>query len=159
MTGIDAAAGPFANPFVGPRPIENGQSIFGRDLEIDQLYYLLSAERIVLFHSPSGAGKTSLLQAGLIPRLAPQFDVWAPVRVNLPPLTEGPADINRYVRSCNLGFEAEIPRDHQRPEDAIASMPFAEYMAGRPRRRSAAKNVVLIFDQFEEVLTVDPLAL
>jgi tetratricopeptide (TPR) repeat protein len=159
MTGIDAAAGPFANPFVGPRPIEKGQSIFGRDLEIDQLYYLLSAERIVLFHSPSGAGKTSLLQAGLIPRLALQFDVWAPVRVNLPPQTNGPADINRYVRSCNLGFETEIPKDHQRPEDAIASMTLAGYIANRPRRRSAAKNVVLIFDQFEEVLTVDPLAL
>jgi tetratricopeptide (TPR) repeat protein len=159
MTVIDAAAGSLPNPFVGPRPIERGQPIFGRDLEIDQLYYLLSAERIVLFHSPSGAGKSSLLQAGLIPRLAQQFDVWTPVRVNLPPQTNGPADINRYVRSCNLGFEAEIPNDHRRPEDSIASMTLAGYMAGRPRRRSAAKNVVLIFDQFEEVLTVDPLAL
>jgi tetratricopeptide (TPR) repeat protein len=158
MTGIDAASS-LPNPFVGPRPIEMGQPIFGRDLEIDQLYYLLSAERIVLFHSPSGAGKSSLLQAGLMPRLAQQFDVWTPVRVNLPPRTNDPAEINRYVRSCNLGFEAEIPRDHQRPEDAIASMPLAEYVTGRPRRRSAAKNVVLIFDQFEEVLTVDPLAL
>ena len=59
MTGFEAPAP--ANPFVGPRPIENGQPIFGRELEIDQLYYLLSAERIVLFHSPSGAGKSSLL--------------------------------------------------------------------------------------------------
>ncbi len=113
----------------------------------------------MLFHSPSGAGKSSLLQAGLIPRLAQQFDVWAPVRVNLPPQANGPAEINRYVRSCNLGFEAEIPKEHQRPEGAIASLTLAEYVAGRPRRRSAAKNVVLIFDQFEEVLTVDPLAL
>ena len=48
MTGIDAASGSLANPFVGPRPIEKGQQIFGRDLEIDQLYYLLSAERIVV---------------------------------------------------------------------------------------------------------------
>src|ERR1700691_4608962 len=147
------------NLFVGPRPIERGQPIFGRDTEIDQLYYLLSAERIVLFHSPSGAGKSSLLQAGLIPRLAQQFDVWAPVRVNLQPQADGHAEINRYVRSCNLGFEAEIPKDRQRSEDALASMGLAEYVAGRPRRRSAAKNIVLIFDQFEEVLTVDPLAI
>ena len=55
MTGIDAGSLP--NPFVGPRPIERGQPIFGRDQEIDQLYYLLSAERIVLFHSPSGPAK------------------------------------------------------------------------------------------------------
>ncbi len=79
MSGSSAA-----NPFVGPRPIERGQPIFGRDAEIDGLYYLLSAERIVLFHSPSGAGKSSLLQAGLLPRLAEQFDVWTPARVSLP---------------------------------------------------------------------------
>jgi tetratricopeptide (TPR) repeat protein len=159
MTGIEAASGSLANPFVGPRPIEKGQQIFGRDPEIDQLYYLLSAERIVLFYSPSGAGKSSLIQAGLIPRLAPQFDVWAPVRVNLSLQANGPANINRYARSCNLGFEAEIPKELQRPEDAIAPITLVEYVAARPRRRSAARNVVLIFDQFEEVLTVDPLAL
>jgi tetratricopeptide (TPR) repeat protein len=157
MTGIDAATGLVANPFVGPRPIERGQPIFGRDAEIDQLYYLLSAERIVLFHSPSGAGKSSLLQAGLIPRLVQQFDVWAPVRVNLQ--VDGATAVNRYVRSCNLGFEAEIPRERQRQEHAIAAMSLVEYVTERPRRRSAPRNVVLIFDQFEEVLTVDPLAL
>jgi tetratricopeptide (TPR) repeat protein len=158
MTGSDAAS-TLGNPFVGPRPIEKGQQIFGRDQEIDQLYYLLSAERIVLFHSPSGAGKSSLIQAGLIPRLTAQFDVWAPVRVNLALQANSGANINRYVRSCILGFEAEIPARLQRPEEAISSLTLSEYVAGRPQRASAPKNVVLIFDQFEEVLTVDPLAL
>ena len=159
MTGIDADAGGLSNPFVGPGPIERGQPIFGRDPEIDQLYYLLSAERIVLFHSPSGAGKSSLLQAGLLPRLSAQFDVWAPVRVNLPPHQDNHAAVNRFVRSCNLGFEAEIPKRRQRPEESIASMTLSEYVTERPRRKSAPRNVVLIFDQFEEVLTVDPLVL
>jgi tetratricopeptide (TPR) repeat protein len=157
MTGFDAAGGVRPNPFVGPCPLEKGQSIFGRDLEIDQLYYLLSAERIVLFHSPSGAGKSSLIQAGLIPRLAPQFDVWTPVRVNLQPPAAGGA--NRYVHSCILGFEAEIPKRLRRPEDELSSMTLTSYVAQRPRRTTALHNLVLIFDQFEEVLTVDPLAL
>ena len=85
-----------ANPFVGPRPIEAGQKIFGRDREINELYYLLSAERIVLLHSPSGAGKSSLIQAGLMPRLQELFDVWGPTRLNLqlaaaqsPAITDG----------------------------------------------------------------------
>ena len=151
MSGSSAA-----NPFVGPRPIERGQPIFGRDAEIDGLYYLLSAERIVLFHSPSGAGKSSLLQAGLLPRLEEQFDVWAPARVNLPPGSDGTA--NRYVRSVNHSFEAEVPDGLRRPESAIAGMTLAEYVASRPRRRSAPGNTVLIFDQFEEILTAGPTA-
>ena len=44
-----AAAAPIArdvsNPFVGPRPLETGQRIFGRQREIEELYYLLGAER------------------------------------------------------------------------------------------------------------------
>lgn len=56
MTGSKPLLG--ENPFVGPRPLEIGQRIFGRDREIDELYYLLSAERVVLLHSPSGAGKS-----------------------------------------------------------------------------------------------------
>jgi len=155
MTGRDAGGGMPPNPFVGPRPIQKGQPIFGRDLEITQLYDLLCAERIVLLHSPSGAGKSSLIQAGLIPRLAEQFDVWKPARVNLPP--QSGTGVNRYVRSCNIGFEAGVPKRLQRDDDSLSAMTLAEYVAGRPRRLSAPQNIVLIFDQFEEVLTVDPL--
>ncbi len=158
MTGSSAATMTRIIPFVGPRPIDTGQKIFGRDREIEQLYYLLSADNIVVLHSPSGAGKSSLIQAGLIPRLAKQFDVWGPTRVNQP--HEGGSGAgNRYVRSANLGFEARIPQDFQRPQEQISKMTLSEYFAGRPRRRSAPQNVVLVFDQFEEILTVDPLAL
>jgi len=58
-----------ANPFVGPRPFHFGEWLFGRGKEVPDLYYLLNAERIVMLHSPSGAGKSSLVQAGLLPRL------------------------------------------------------------------------------------------
>lgn len=156
MTGPERIPQTLPNPFVGPRPIEKGQPIFGRDQEIADLYDLLCAERIVLLHSPSGAGKSSLIQAGLIPRLTAQFDVWKPVRVNLEP-PPGSA-VNRYVRSCNLGFESGLPERLKRDEETISAMTLAEYVAGRPRRPGAAQNIVLIFDQFEEVLTVDPLA-
>jgi WD40 repeat protein len=156
MTGLDSAAAPF-NPFVGPRPLEKGQPIFGRDLEIAQLFDMLCAERVVLLYSPSGAGKSSLIQAGLIPRLAEQFDVWKPVRVNLPLEPDADPAINRFVRSCNLGFEAGVPERLQRGKDIVSAMSLAQYAASRPLRPSAPKNIALIFDQFEEILTVDPL--
>jgi WD40 repeat protein len=149
------------NPYVGPRPFELGERLWGRDEEIAALYFLLSAERVVLLHSPSGAGKSSLVQAGLIPRLRERFDVWRPTRVNQEP--DGAAasgrPVNRYVRSAILGFEEGIPGELRRPAAALAGLTLAEYAAGRPRRPGAPPSAALIFDQFEEVLTCDPLAL
>ncbi len=57
------------NPFVGPRPIQRGEPLYGRSAEIRELYNRLTSRRIVVLHSPSGAGKTSLVLAGLIPQL------------------------------------------------------------------------------------------
>ena len=44
------------NPYVGPRAFQRGETLYGRDLEVVQLLDLLIAERIVVLHSPSGAG-------------------------------------------------------------------------------------------------------
>ena len=64
------------NPFVGPRSIHHGEPLYGRTAEVRALFDLLQARRIVVLHSPSGAGKSSLVQAGLIPRLKEaRFDV------------------------------------------------------------------------------------
>ncbi len=142
-----------SNPYVGPRPFETGEFLHGRDNEINDLYYRLSAQRIVLLHSPSGAGKSSLVQAGLIPRLRERFDVWRPTRVNqeLPPDTEG----NRYVISALRGFEEGIPNGLRCEPDRLAELTLEQYVERRPRRPDAPKNIALIFDQFEEVLTTD----
>ena len=60
-----------ASPYVGPRPFEEADSdrFFGRDKEIRQLASLVVARRVVVLYARSGAGKTSLLKAGLIPFL------------------------------------------------------------------------------------------
>jgi WD40 repeat protein len=150
---VEGKAGP--NPFVGPRPFERGERLFGRDREITELSYRLNAERIVLLHSPSGAGKSSLVQAGLVPLAGSSFDVWEPTRVNLEPDAPGS---NRYVLSALRGFEEGVPEALRRPAAALAGQSLADYLAHRPRRRTAPPNVLLVFDQFEEILTVDPLA-
>ena len=57
--------------YVGPRPFERSERnlFFGRDREISELLSLVTSSRIVLCYAPSGAGKTSLINAGLQPRL------------------------------------------------------------------------------------------
>ena len=144
-----------ANPFVGPRPLGPGDPIFGRDREIRELRRLLSAERIVLLCSPSGAGKSSLISAGLIPELRDRFDVWLPTRVSLKP-EDGIHAANRYVWSAAVGFEEEVPERLRRSPESFAASSLAEYVKGRPRRPDAPESIVLVFDQFEEILRTDP---
>ena len=57
-------------PYVGPSPIQADQPFYGRENELNELIDRLVARRIVLLHSPSGAGKTSLIQAGLLPEMS-----------------------------------------------------------------------------------------
>ena len=104
-------------PFVGPRPYKIGERLFGRDRERLELLDLLIAERIVLLYSPSGAGKTSLVQAALVPALKDEaFTVPAVARVTFERATGivEPA-ANSYVFAVLLSLEEEQPKDRQLP--------------------------------------------
>src|SRR5262249_34170786 len=144
---------------VGPRAFETGERLYGRDFEVLRLFDLLTSERIVLFYSPSGAGKTSLIQAALVPTLkAAGFDVLPIMRVNRDPSgTDAvhPVASNRYVRSC-LHYLGETLAADAGASGAEADRELASYLEGRPKPDDGPDLEVLIFDQFEEILTVDP---
>ncbi len=59
------------NPYVGPRTFEEAEAdrFFGREREARELVALVLSERLTLFYAQSGAGKSSLLNARLVPRL------------------------------------------------------------------------------------------
>jgi hypothetical protein len=137
-----------ANPYVGPRSFLAGERLYGRDREIDTLYHQLLAERIVLLYSPSGAGKSSLIQAGLIPRLVAEgFRVRPPIRVGTAPPPGAPAGASRFVQAALLSLDD----DGELAPGATLASTLADQ-----RERSGIDTEVLVFDQFEEVLTVDP---
>src|SRR5258708_33570261 len=70
---------PIANPYVGPQPMRKGDAIYGRDREISELRHFLVAERIVLLYSPSGAGESSLIQAGVVTQSGGLIRIWGSV--------------------------------------------------------------------------------
>ena len=59
------------NPYVGPRTFsrEQGGLFFGREQEARDLLGRVISERLLLFYAQSGAGKSSLINARLIPGL------------------------------------------------------------------------------------------
>jgi hypothetical protein len=68
--GVPAEVVP-QEPYKGPAPYttDDAPIFFGRDVEVERLAGLLAEGRWVLLYGEAGVGKSSLLQAGLTPRL------------------------------------------------------------------------------------------
>ncbi len=156
MSGV-ASMSSSRRPYVGPRAFTVGEVLHGRDREVADLCDLVIAERVVLLYSPSGAGKSSLLAAGLLPQLrAEGFAVRPPARVGheLPDMQAG---VNRFVLSVLLSLEEDVAADAQLSLAALGTTTLAAYLERR-RRDDGVDVDVIIIDQFEEVLTADPSA-
>lgn len=147
------------NPYVGPRPFRKGEGLRGRGREAQGLADKLMGERIVLLHSPSGAGKTSLIQASLVPKMekagfqicartAPTFSA---LRVHTPPPQDFPVK-NRYVFSAVLGLLGDIEKDPV----GLADLSFGEALDRMGEWPEAPHYQLVIFDQLEEALTLNP---
>jgi tetratricopeptide (TPR) repeat protein len=133
------------NPYVGPASFEEDdrKRFFGRDDEARELSYLLIARPAVLLYAQSGAGKTSLLQAKVIPDLRESGEM------RVLPITRvsGPAEGgNVYVANALTGLKLTAAT----LTEALA--PFFR----EPRDGEEEVPHLLIFDQFEEIFTFRP---
>src|SRR5262245_37323567 len=108
----DLSDSPARAPFVGPRPIPPDRLLYGRDRELLALTNRLLSERLLLVYSPSGAGKTSLLQArgGLCDRMSREgFHLLPIVRVSQSPDLAARMQVNRYLLSTLIALEPARP--------------------------------------------------
>ena len=62
---------PSQNPYVGPRTFtyEDRERFFGRESEAAALLARVISQRLLLFYAQSGAGKSSLINTRLVPKL------------------------------------------------------------------------------------------
>jgi hypothetical protein len=153
------------SPFVGPRPFEkeDRESFFGRTRELEELLSLLIAHRAVLVYAQSGAGKTSLLKAGVIPRLEEQdFRVLPPARVHgVVPQDVRPEDVLNIFVFHALQYWSPLLQDGRKPADYIATTFTDFFRALLPPPKNPETDdepgapCVIVFDQFEEFFTVN----
>jgi hypothetical protein len=133
-----------AGPYPGPQPyLESDREVFcGRTRESYEVFDLVRTYPVVLLYAQSGAGKTSLVNAGIRPLLLESETALARIRVTGGPERQtaraGPA--NLYLRSALASAAADLPELGAAP----ASLPEAAW----PERET-----VLCFDQFEELFT------
>ena len=111
---------------------KHARVFFGRGADIKQLYEFIHEPHfapVILLHGQSGVGKSSLLEAGLIPRIESEFEV-------------------RYIR-----------RDHQKGlSDSLKSVFVQAESENLPEAWLAFENnhqkpLIVILDQVEEAFT------
>jgi WD40 repeat protein/formylglycine-generating enzyme required for sulfatase activity len=146
------------NPYIGPRPFseEENHLFFGREREAHELAALVVAHQLVLFYAQSGAGKTSLINARLVPALkAKGYDVLSARVGRESPAGPEYADIgNLYTYNVLLSCTGQPEEDTE-----VAQRTLVEYLAGREHPKDEADHelpCVLILDQFEELFTTHP---
>jgi len=136
--------------YPGTRPFSDSAAdralFFGRDDEAEQLHLRVLSVPLLVQFGRSGLGKTSLLQAGLFPRLRKR--AYLPVMIRLNEKTDSLLDAT--MRSMQESCKAEglefTPQDPRGVWELLA--------ASLVWRGDLLLTPVLVFDQFEEVFTL-----
>jgi len=66
------------------------------------------------------------------------------------------SNVNQYIASALQSLEAHLPVEEQLGPADLAGVDLAGYLRRRGWLGKSAGRLVLIFDQFEEILTVNP---
>jgi Tetratricopeptide repeat len=146
-------------PYIGPRPFErkDQERFFGRDREASELLSRVIAHPVVLLYAQSGAGKTSLINARLIPSLEREgFRVFpaARVRGQIPQGIAPTKRVNPYVFNVLMSWAEEKSEPRR-----LSDLTIDEFLCEPKRPNGAAEQhrpSVVVFDQFEELFTFYP---
>jgi len=134
--------------FLGLQSYSEAQSeiFFGRDAEIEQLTNLINSNILTIVFGKSGTGKTSLLNAGVFPRLRKNYCL--PFRIRLE-FNTGSLDLITQIKNI---LKTEIDKYGFKVENYPADETLWEYFHREPLWKSVTP--ILIFDQFEEIFTL-----
>lgn len=142
-------------PFVGPRPFEAADRhlFFGREREAHEVASLVLANRLFILYAMSGAGKTSLINAGVLPLVRDEIEVLPTARFlgRAPGGADGTVNVfTQAALSCWID-----------PEElsSLRRTTLGEFLAARERviePIGIPKPRLLVFDQFEELFTAHP---
>jgi hypothetical protein len=145
----------FDRPFIGLRPFEysDRKYFFGRDDELDVLELRVKQDRFVAVVGRSGCGKSSLINAGLRPRLEKVTDhrwCWIEIQPGKAPIRELAAGLTGLTGET--GDLSEAWADRFERVLTKSSFGIEEGLRLIPALGEREGSAVLLFvDQFEEL--------
>jgi formylglycine-generating enzyme required for sulfatase activity len=136
-------------PGVKPFSSEEQAIFFGRDRDIADLCDLVRVEKTCVLFGKSGYGKSSLLQAGVLPRLAPVFQ---PIEVRFGEYIAG-----QSLHPLENLRTAISKRGQAKPEMAfVEALPVSLWTHFKKYSGPDSPGYLLVFDQFEEFFSYPP---
>ena len=152
---LEAGALSEQRPWPGMRPYREADTafFFGRDAEIIDLLARTNRSLLTLLYGRAGLGKTSLVRAGLAPRLMARgfFPVYLRPRALLAEGGDPVAGVIRALRDCAKTHDVEATGSFE------ASSLWELFHRESFDFWSASNRIVapvLVFDQFEEVFQI-----
>jgi len=136
------------NRYVGVAPFQPNQKdiFFGRDADSEKLYNLVSSQQQVLLYAKSGMGKSSLINAGLLPKLTQNGDLQV---INI---RFGAYQEERSVSPLEK-ILSYLPPNPSFLDKIIENENSLWYRLKAWQLASPKVEFLLIFDQFEEVFS------
>jgi tetratricopeptide (TPR) repeat protein len=133
---------------------ETRQFFHGREEEVAELARRVRHKLLTILFGQSGLGKTSVLRAGIVPRL--RQEGYCPVYVRVDYSRESPAPSEQIKRA--IFRETDAIGKWTRPGAAVEGESLWEFLHHRDDllqdERGKALVPLLIFDQFEEIFTI-----
>ena len=152
-------------PYRGPYPFEEKHAhyYFGREPLIQELLQALQQTNLCAVIGASGSGKTSLLRAGLIPRLTQGKDIIDSEHWLLRYVSLGREPLKDLATAFTIAHEEiDIANQLQQAEALLRHTPtgLVNLATAALLKQPTAKKFWLVIDQFEELLipTTDPKA-
>jgi hypothetical protein len=147
-TQANLPEGKYRYPGVTPFTTEQENIFFGRDQDEEELYRLLRREPLVVLYGKSGLGKSSLLNAGIVPRCLRE-GTHSPLVVRFGAWTEG-SDKTPLDRAKDA-----LAKDHVSPSFLSRLLPGDNslWQVAKTRQLNGGGSPLLIFDQFEELFS------
>ncbi|MBO3460402.1 nSTAND1 domain-containing NTPase [Aetokthonos hydrillicola] len=129
---------------------EDQDKFFGRKRLIEKLEEKVNKEPLTVVLGTSGSGKSSLVKAGLIPKLEePEFQILDPVRPGDSPITALARELHKLEVSNFQGSKTEILVNKLNEDSSY----FAD-IVGNWTLRNLNRKLLLFIDQFEELVTL-----
>ena len=142
------------NPWPGLTPFTEATQAFfhGRDAEAAELFRRVRRDLLTILFGQSGLGKTSLLSAGLFPKLRAADLLPVYIRLDWTAAQSSPVAQVKQALAENLaehGVEGRPPG----PDETLWGY-FHDKETEFWSRRNRLVTPVLVFDQFEEIFTL-----